>query len=559
MTIVNDSFSGSGALSANWSNNYPSTGYVQVGGVLRCDGTNLAVIRWMANTFAGDQYAKWKLVSFASAGFWASGPIIKSSSDSTGYRTIIKPDSISVQDIGSADIITATGLTVSPGDTIELRAVGSVVTLYQNGTQIGTATPSTPLTGTYIGFGVHSTDTGAGKGGSYDDFEGGDILPAATATTNTGPSSGTVGVASSDFTAGADGAITGTVIVTPSDGGGGGTFTPTTVSISSGTPTSPYTYTAASPGAKTITTTNNGGLGNPPPLTYTANAADTTAPTLTSPTGTSTGTTTASGTVTTDEANGILYALATINATETAATVKASANTQAITTTGSKSVSFTGLTASTTYYAHYVHRDAAGNDSTRVSSASFTTSASGDSTPPTLTGAITPSAITSSGFTISWPAGSDNVAVTGYEYSLNGGSSWTDAGNVLTKTVSGLTASTPYSVQVRPYDAAGNRALTPLSATITTSAAPGAGTITTNPMTTPNGLPLTSHTAHLGFDSVATGQQVLYKSSQVSHATTGRMTVTDIALVPGTDYCVTTIDPNAAPGDPCGARVYRAS
>lgn len=94
----------------------------------------------------------------------------------------------------------------------------------------------------------------------------------ATATTLTGPSSGTVGSASSNFTVGANGAITGTVTVTPSDGGAGGTFTPTSVAISSGTPTATFTYTASSAGAKTISTTNDGGLTNPSSITYTASA-----------------------------------------------------------------------------------------------------------------------------------------------------------------------------------------------------------------------------------------------------------------------------------------------
>lgn len=115
-------------------------------------------------------------------------------------------------------------------------------------------------------------------------------------------------------------------------------------------------------------------------LSVVAASADTTAPTLTSPTGTQTGSTTASGTVTTDEANGTLYFLASTNATETAATVKA-ASSQAVSATGSQAVSFTGLTASTTYYAHYCHRDAAGNDSTVANSASFTTAAGGGSGP----------------------------------------------------------------------------------------------------------------------------------------------------------------------------------
>ena len=96
---------------------------------------------------------------------------------------------------------------------------------------------------------------------------------AATATTLTGPSTGTVSVASTNFTVGANGTITGTVVVTPSDSGGGGTFSPTTVSISSGSPTGTFIYTPGSAGAKTISTTNNGSLTNPTALTYTASSS----------------------------------------------------------------------------------------------------------------------------------------------------------------------------------------------------------------------------------------------------------------------------------------------
>ena len=98
---------------------------------------------------------------------------------------------------------------------------------------------------------------------------------AATAVTLTGPSGGVTGVASTNFTVGANGTITGTVIVTPSDSAAGGTFTPATVSISAGTPTGTFTYTPASVGAKTISVTNNGALTNPANLTYTATAAAT--------------------------------------------------------------------------------------------------------------------------------------------------------------------------------------------------------------------------------------------------------------------------------------------
>jgi chitodextrinase len=195
---------------------------------------------------------------------------------------------------------------------------------------------------------------------------------------------------------------------------------------------------------------------------------DTTAPTLSSPTGAQTGASTASGTVSTNEATGTLYRLASTNATETVATIKAANITQAVTATGSQAVTFTGLTASTTYYAHYVHRDAAGNDSAAASSASFTTSAGGDVTAPVLTGSITVGAVTTSSIQMSWPAGSDNVAVVGYDVSSNGGSSYTQLGNVLTHTFTGLAPSTAYQLRVRARDAAGNLSAPVLSASQST-------------------------------------------------------------------------------------------
>lgn len=102
---------------------------------------------------------------------------------------------------------------------------------------------------------------------------------------------------------------------------------------------------------------------------------DVTAPVLTSPACAATGSTTASGSVSTDEGNGTLYRYASANAVESGATVKAAALTQVVSGTGSQAVSFTGLAPSTSYYAHYLHRDAAGNDSAVASSVQFTTDA----------------------------------------------------------------------------------------------------------------------------------------------------------------------------------------
>lgn len=115
----------------------------------------------------------------------------------------------------------------------------------------------------------------------------------------------------------------------------------------------------------------------PPPLVLTI---DTTAPVLSSAAATTLSQTTASGSVSTDEGNGTLYWYVSTSATPpTAANLKAGTGAvaygnQAVSSTGAQSVSsITGLTAETTYYIHYLHRDAAGNDSAIATTSAFLT------------------------------------------------------------------------------------------------------------------------------------------------------------------------------------------
>lgn len=124
-------------------------------------------------------------------------------------------------------------------------------------------------------------------------------------------------------------------------------------------------------------------------ITYTADGGgDATAPSLSSASATATGSTTADGSVSTDEGNGTLYFVVTTSSTApSVAQVQAGqdhtgaaavdSGSQAVSGTGVQNITggFTGLAASTVYYAHYQHQDAATNDSTVVSSASFTTDA----------------------------------------------------------------------------------------------------------------------------------------------------------------------------------------
>jgi hypothetical protein len=277
-------------------------------------------------------------------------------------------------------------------------------------------------------------------------------------------------------------------------------------------------------------------------------SGDSTAPTITSPSVTSVGTTTGTGNVTTDEGNGTLYSVVSASATApSAAQIQAGqdhtgaaavwSGNQAVSSTGAKTFSITGLTSATAYYAHFQHKDAATNNSTVATSAQFTTG-SADTTVPTLTGSITISSKTTTSYTATWPSGSDNVAVTGYEYRLNAGS-WVDAGNVLTIGISARTPGSTDTFEVRAYDAAGNKSTPALSAsptlligTITIPAVRDWGT--GNLKTSETGVQVDIH-------NIATGALVVRKSGQTTHDTTGVCVVKDASITSGTTYRVTTL------------------
>lgn len=93
-----------------------------------------------------------------------------------------------------------------------------------------------------------------------------------TAYTFTGPSSGTVGVASSDFTVAPNGEYTGTITITPS---GGGLSTPIVLTWLGDSAAKTFTITPTQAGTVTLTPTNSGGIGNPSARTYNATATGT--------------------------------------------------------------------------------------------------------------------------------------------------------------------------------------------------------------------------------------------------------------------------------------------
>ena len=78
-----------------------------------------------------------------------------------------------------------------------------------------------------------------------------------------------------------------------------------------------------------------------------------------------------------------------------------------------------------------------------------------DTTPPTMTGTMTSSGVSATGYTLDWSATTraDNVAIGGYQHSVDG-TTWTDSGNVTLRSFTGKSASTSYPNYVRAYDTA---------------------------------------------------------------------------------------------------------
>jgi chitodextrinase len=148
----------------------------------------------------------------------------------------------------------------------------------------------------------------------------------------------------------------------------------------------------------------------------------------------------------------------------------------------------TALAASTSYSYRARATDAAGNLSAYSNTATTTTLAGADTTPPTAPSNLTATAASSSQINLSWTASTDNVGVTGYRVERCQGAGCNNFAQIATPTTNafndtGLTASTSYSYRARATDAAGNLSAYSNTATTTTSAAAD-----TTPPTAPSNL-----------------------------------------------------------------------
>lgn len=162
-----------------------------------------------------------------------------------------------------------------------------------------------------------------------------------------------------------------------------------------------------------------------------------------------------------------------------------------------------------------------------------------DTTPPVMVGSLSIQALSQSSYTITWQAATDNVGVTGYEFSTDG-VNYTDIGMTMTRSVTGLAAQTTHQVRVRAYDAASNKA-SPLATTVTTLSAADV----TDPVLSGNMVvsSVTANTASVSWPPATDNIGVLgYEFSfdgGVNYANIGNTTTYSmVGLIAGTTYAL---------------------
>ena len=206
---------------------------------------------------------------------------------------------------------------------------------------------------------------------------------------------------------------------------------------------------------------------------------------------------------------------------------------------GASPATITGLTASTEYDIEVRAINAVGAGAWSAVS-SFSTSAAGHSTTPTLTGSVSFSSITQTSYTASWPAGSDNVAVTGYEYQIGStAGAWTDAGNSLSAAITGRTAGATETVYVRAYDAVGLRSTPAISGSVTLESALAAGINVTEPLKNNTGTVLASQSGIRVAVLQAADLVSVHEATGLTTNASGILaTISDAAITTGQQYHV---------------------
>jgi subtilisin family serine protease/chitodextrinase len=190
----------------------------------------------------------------------------------------------------------------------------------------------------------------------------------------------------------------------------------------------------------------------------------------------------------------------------------------------------TSVTTGQTYTYTVKAYDAAGNYSASSVPATVTVP---DTIAPSVPTNFSASGISSSGFTVTWGASTDNVGVTGYKVFRNGSAYKSVATNALAET--GLAAGTQYTYTVQAYDAASNYSVASVAVVVTTANADGTG----------GGVSIGDTIAPtIAITSPSSGTKVKGGTLNVSFSTTDNVGVTKVELyVDGSLAATSTANP----------------
>ncbi|MBA3843514.1 MAG: hypothetical protein H0X39_13045, partial [Actinobacteria bacterium] len=177
---ASDLFSGAaGAVSASWTQqttfNATLTGSGALSQAAASGGEGF--VYWNADTFSADQYSQCSLSVLAGGLFYLGvrGSGTEAAVTAKRYHLAARATSTSLEKRtgGVTSTLASLSATIVPGDLVRIAVVGTAITVYKNGTSIGTATDSAISTGT-PGVGAQWS-SGTTPDAAVDWWEGSDV------------------------------------------------------------------------------------------------------------------------------------------------------------------------------------------------------------------------------------------------------------------------------------------------------------------------------------------------------------------------------------------------
>ena len=215
-------------------------------------------------------------------------------------------------------------------------------------------------------------------------------------------------------------------------------------------------------------------------------------------------------------------------------------------TAATTTYSDTSVVASTAYTYTVRAFDAAGNESAASGAGGATTPAApvADTTPPTVPGTPTATAISSTRIDLTWAASTDAVGVSGYRIFRNGSATALATATATNYSDTTVVASTAYTYTVRAFDAAGNESALSSAGGATTPAGPVVDTTPPTVPGTPAATPISSTRIDLSWaastDNVGvSGYRIFRNGSATALATAATTAYSDTNVVASTAYTYT--------------------